>query len=283
MQFCRTTTLDEALQARAAWGDDGRLLAGGTDVMVQFLHGEVRPGALIHIERIASLSNVSTDERTSLGALTTHRTIAMTDRLIERHPALARSAATVGGWQTQVKGTIGGNICNASPAADTVAPLLVGDAHVTLASVVGERRLSLGDFILGRRATALAADELLTAVDLEPLPSGSAEVYLKLGRRGAMEVALVGLAVRLGFSEDGAVSDARVAVCSLGPVPRRVPDAEAALIGSTLTADVLEEAGAALLAAAAPIDDARSSANYRRRTLRGLLERATTYCQEESR
>lgn len=283
MQFCRVTTLDEAVQARADWGDDGRLLAGGTDVMVQFLHGELRPGALIHIEKIAALSNVSTDERTSLGALTTHRTIATTDSLIERHPALARAAATVGGWQTQVKGTIGGNICNASPAADTVPPLLVGDAHVTLASAVGERRLPLGDFILGRRSTALAADELVTAVDLEPLPGGSAEVYLKLGRRGAMEVALVGLAVRLGFSEDGTVSDARVAVCSLAPVPGRVPDAEAALIGSTLTPDVLEEAGAALLAAAAPIDDARSTANYRRRTLRGLLERATTYCQEESR
>ena len=283
MQFCRATTLDEAVQARADWGDDGRLLAGGTDLMMQFLHGEVTPGALIHIERIASLSNVSTDGRTSLGALTTHRTMATTDRLIERHPALARAAATVGGWQTQTKGTVGGNICNASPAADTVPPLLVGDAHVTLVSAAGERRLPLGDFILGRRSTALAADELLTAVDLEPLPEGAAEVYLKLGRRGAMEVALVGLAVRLGFSDDGVVSYARVAVCSLGPVPRRVPDAENALIGSSLTPDALEEAGGALLAAAAPIDDARTSANYRRRTLRGLLERATTHCQEEAR
>lgn len=283
MQFCRATTLDEALQARGAWGDDGRLLAGGTDVMVQFLHGEIRPGALIHIEGIKSLLDITINGRTSLGALTTHRTIATTNELRARHPALAGAAATVGGWQTQVKGTIGGNICNASPAADTLPPLLVGDAHVTLLSAAGERRLPLGDFILDRRTTALAADELLTAIDLEPVPDGSAEVYLKLGRRGAMEVALVGLAVRLAFGENGSVSDARVAVCSVGPVPRRVPDAEAVLIGSTLTADVLEEAGAALLAAASPIDDARSSANYRRRTLRGLLERATRHCQGESR
>ncbi len=283
MQFCRATTLEEALQARVIWGDDGRLLAGGTDVMVQFLHGEIRPAALIHIEGIESLSHVTLGVRTSLGALTTHRTIATTDELLVRHPALARAAGTVGGWQTQMKGTVGGNICNASPAADTLPPLLVGDAYVTLLSAAGERRLSLGDFILDRRTTALAADELLTAVDLEPLPDGSAEVYLKLGRRGAMEVALVGLAVRLGFAEDGSVGDARVAVCSVGPVPRRVPEAEAALIGSALTADVLEEAGAALLAAASPIDDARSSANYRRRTLRGLLERATRHCQEELR
>lgn len=283
MQFCRVTTLDEALRARADWGDDGRLLAGGTDVMVQFLHGQIRPGALIHIEGIGSLSAISANGRTSLGALTTHRTIATSDSLRTRHPALAKSAATVGGWQTQVKGTIGGNICNASPAADTVPPLLVGDAHVTLMSTAGERRMPLGDFILDRRSTALHQDELLTAVDLEPVPNGSAEVYLKLGRRGAMEVALVGLAVRLAFTDAGSVADARVAVCSVGPVSRRVPEAEAALVGSTLTAEALRDAGAALLAAAAPIDDARSSANYRRRTLSGLLERAARQCQEESR
>ena len=280
MQFCRATTLDEALRARREWGDDGQLLAGGTDVMVQFLHGEISPGALIHIEAIESLSALSVNGRTSLGALTTHRTIATTASLRARHPALAAAAATVGGWQTQVKGTIGGNICNASPAADTVPALLVGDAHVTLTSAAGERRLPLGDFILDRRSTALAADELLTSVDLEPVPDGSAEVYLKLGRRGAMEVALVGLAVRLGFAENGSVGDARVALCSVGPVPRRVPDAEAALVGSTLTTEALDESGAALLCAATPIDDARSSANYRRRTLRGLLERAARHCEE---
>lgn len=283
MQFCRATTLDEALRARTEWGDDGRLLAGGTDVMVQFLHGEIRPGALIHIEGIESLAAVSANGRTSLGALSTHRTIATNDSIRARHPALATAAATVGGWQTQVKGTIGGNICNASPAADTVPPLLVGDAHVTLTSTAGERRLPLGDFILDRRSTALAADELLTAVDLEPLPDRSAEVYLKLGRRGAMEVALVGLAVRLSFNDDGSVGDARVAVCSVGPVPSRLPSVEAALVGSTLTNEAFDEAGAALLAAVTPIDDARSSAKYRRRTLRGLLERAARQCQEESR
>lgn len=98
-----------------------------------------------------------------------------------------------------------------------------------------------------------------------------------------MEVALVGLAVRLGFGDDGTVTDARVAVCSVGPVPLRVSAAEDALEGSMLTAEALDDAGAALLAAATPIDDARSSANYRRRTLRGLLERAARQCQEVAR
>jgi CO/xanthine dehydrogenase FAD-binding subunit len=280
MRFCRATTVDEALKARSEWGDDSRILAGGTDVMVQFLQGELSPAALIHIEGIASLSTVSDNGRTTLGPLTTHRTIATT--LHDRHPALAAASATVGGWQTQVKGTIGGNICNASPAADTVPPLLVGDAQVTLSSLSGARRLPLSDFILDRRTTALTPDELLTSVDLEPVPDNAAEVYLKLGRRSAMEVAVVGMAVRLGFAENGSVGTARVAVCSVGPVPQRVPDAEAALIGSTLEIGALDEAGDALIAAATPIDDARGSAIYRRRTLRGLLERAARHCQEES-
>ena len=283
MQFCRATTLEAALEARAEWGDDGRILAGGTDVMVQYLHGEIAPKALIHIEGIDSLSFVTTDGRTTLGALTTHRTLGTTPTLVVRHPALAGAAATVGGWQTQVKGTVGGNLCNASPAADTLPPLLVADAHVTLSSASGERRLPVGEFILDRRTTALALNELLTAIDLEPLPDGSAEVYVKLGRRGAMEVALVGLAVRLGFSDDGVVDAARIAVCSVGPTPRRIPDAEAALVGSKLDAGGLDAAGAALTAAATPIDDARATASYRRRTLRGLLERAARHCQEESR
>jgi len=281
MQFCRAETLEAAFEALSNWGADGKVLAGGTDVMVQYLHGEIAPKALIHIEGIHALSAVSTQGRTALGALTTHRTLGSMPTLVARHPALAAAAATVGGWQTQVKGTVGGNLCNASPAADTLPPLLIADTHVTLSCVGGERRLPLGEFILDRRSTALAANELLTSLDLEPLPEGSAEVYVKLGRRGAMEVAVVGLAVRIGFSEDGVVDSARIAMCSVGPVPRRIPDAEAVLIGSKLDATVLDAAGEALTAAARPIDDARATAAYRRRTLRGLLGSAARQCQEQ--
>lgn len=282
MQFCRAETLEAAIELRAEWGDEGRILAGGTDVMVQYLHGEIAPKALIHIEGIEAMSGVTINGRTVLGALTTHRTLGTTATLVARHPALAAAAAAVGGWQTQVKGTVGGNLCNASPAADTLPPLLVADAYVTLSSPRGERRLAVGEFILDRRTTALAPDELLTSVDLEPLPDGSAEVYVKLGRRGAMDVALVGLAVRLGFSEDGVVHTARIAVCSVGPTSRRIPDAEAALVGSRLDAGALDAAGAALIAASTPIDDVRATASYRRRTLSGLLGRAARHCQEES-
>ena len=280
MRFRRARTLDEALDLLAELGDDAQILAGGTDVMIQYLDGQIAPGTLVHIEGVEELATASVNHRTTLGPLTTHRTLATDEAFATAHPALAASAGMVGGWQTQAVGTIGGNICNASPAADTAPPLLVADTQVTLTSRRGERRVPLRHFFLDRRRTALEPDELLTAIDLDPLPAGAGEVYLKIGRRGAMEVALVGIAVRLGFAGDGTVESAGIAVCSIAPTPRRVPDAEAALIGSRLESEALDAAGEALRAAASPIDDARASAAYRIRTLRGLLERAALQCRE---
>ncbi len=280
MQFRRARTLDEALDLLGELGDDALILAGGTDVVIQYLAGETAPETLLHIEGIEDLATVSLNQRTTLGPLVTHRVLATDRAITTAHPALATSAGTVGGWQTQAVGTIGGNICNASPAADTAPPLLVADAYVTLASRRSERRLALTDFFLDRRRTVMAPDEMLTAIDLDPLPPGAGEVYLKLGRRGAMEVALVGMAVRIGFASDGTVDSARVALCSVAPTPRRVPDAEEVLIGSRLDAGVFDAAGEALRAAASPIDDARARASYRMRTLRGLLERAAIQCRD---
>lgn len=280
MQFRRARTVDEAVDLLAGLGDEAQVLAGGTDVMIQYLDGQITPETLVHIEGIEELATASLNHRTTLGPLTTHRTLATDETLVTAHPALAASAGMVGGWQTQVVGTVGGNICNASPAADTVPPLLVADTQLTLASSRGQRRVALTDFFVDRRQTVLEPDELLTAIELDPLPRGAGEVYLKLGRRGAMEVAVVGMAVRLGFTPDGTVDSAAIAVCSVAPTPRRVPDAEAALIGSTLEPAALDAAGEALRAAASPIDDARASASYRLRTLRGLLERATAGCKE---
>ena len=280
MDFLRSEDLDQALNHLAEWGDSACVLAGGTDVMLQFLGGELTPGAFVHIEGIEQLATFSCDERTKLGPLVTHRTLGTDPFLQTALPALAGAARSVGGWQTQAAGTIGGNICNASPAADAAPPLLVADAFVTLSSRRGKRRVAMVDFFLDRRKTALDPDELLIEIDLEPLPSDAGEVYIKLGRRGAMEVALVGIAVRLGFTSDGSVASARVALSSVGPTPMRVPDAEAVLIGSRLDAAALDAAGEALRSASSPIDDARASASYRTRTLRGLLERAAVQCRQ---
>ncbi|HKY46475.1 MAG TPA: xanthine dehydrogenase family protein subunit M, partial [Acidimicrobiia bacterium] len=263
---CRSEA--EALAVLDEFGDDARILAGGTDLMIQYQRGEINPSVFLHIQKIPELGGITVNGSIAIGALTTHRRLVRHDEIRRHLPALAEAAATVGGWQTQEAGTLGGNLCNASPAADTVPPLLMADAVVGLASPKGRRSMPLDQFLLGRRLTARQADELLTGIDLELPPPRTGEVYLKVGPRSAMEVALVGLAARLTLGEDGAtVEDARVAVCSVGPRPFRAVEAEAVLTGSRLEGGAVAEAGELLARAASPIDDFRATGAYRRRVL----------------
>jgi CO/xanthine dehydrogenase FAD-binding subunit len=272
--FRSVRSLDEALGVLEELGDRATVLAGGTDVMVQYQRGELDPGCLVHIERVPGLDELaSVDGRLALGALVTHHRIATDRGLRERLPALAESCATVGGWQTQAVGTVVGNVCNASPAADTLPPLLVADAAVRLASTSGRRTVPIEEFVVGRRRIAARPGELVSRIDVEPCGEAEGEVYLKVAPRTAMEVAVVGLAVRIALDGD-AVADARIAVCAAGPVPFRARAAEEALAGCSLEPATIRAAGDALAEAAQPIDDGRAAASYRRAVLGPLLGRA---------
>lgn len=274
VDFLGVSTLDDALARLHELGADCTILAGGTDVMVQYLRGEIEAKTLLHIGRLPELEDLTVnDSSTVLGALLTHRTIATDPRLADRLPALAEACATVGGWQTQEVGTIGGNVCNASPAADTLPPLLVADAVVSLASKTGRRSVAIADFITDRRVTSARPDEMVTHLELTPCRRGTGEVYLKVAPRTAMEVAVVGLAVRLTLA-DGVVTSARLAANAVAPVPLRVSEAEEALVGSRLEGAAVDEAARLVAAAARPIDDNRASAAYRRRVLERLVGRA---------
>lgn len=282
MEFRRASDTEQALALLAQRGDySARLIAGGTDVMMQYARGEVTPAMFVHIEEVRALANVAVraGAASRFGTLVTHRKLA-TDPVIQRlHPALSAAAATVGGWQTQAVGTLGGNICNASPAADTAAPLLAADAVVELASASSTRRVPLSDFFQGRRAIDRRPDELVTAIEAQPIGPNAAEVYIKAGRRGAMVVAVVGLAVRLLFDADGRhVTQARVALCSVAPTPIRAHATERVLAEGGARGDSVAQAGQALLAEVAPIDDARGTAAYRQMILPGLLKRAVACC-----
>jgi carbon-monoxide dehydrogenase medium subunit len=270
-----TKSVEESVAVLARHGEDARVLAGGTDVMMQLHRGELEPGILVHIEGIESLRDVTSDNgEVRIGALVTHRRVSRDPLLSLRFPALAEASATVGGWQTQEVGTVVGNLCNASPAADTLPPLLVADASVELTGPVGSRTVALADFVTGRRRIARHPDELVTALNLQPAGARTGEVYLKVGPRSGMEVALVGLALRVSLGDDGVVTDARVAVCSVAPVAYRATAVERILIGSTLDEEAVGQAGAILASSATPIDDPRATASYRRRVLPGLLARA---------
>jgi aerobic carbon-monoxide dehydrogenase medium subunit len=277
--FIDAEDLPTALEALSERGSDLTILAGGTDVMVQYLRGDIRPTGLLHIRRLADLTERTFGPRSSVGALTTHWQLVSDDMFRRVHPALAEAAATVGGRQTQNAGTIAGNLVNASPAADLIPVMLVSDGVVTLRSISGTRDLPVADFVVGRRSTSRRPDELVTRISLEPVGPLTGETYLKMGRRAAMEVAIVGLGARLTFGDDWVVRDARVALASVGPKAFRAREVEAHLVGSSLEDSVIREAGEMLRQAARPIDDPRATAAYRDRILPGLLQRALATCR----
>jgi aerobic carbon-monoxide dehydrogenase medium subunit len=266
----------------AGQGGGTCVVAGGTDVMMQYARGELAPATFLYIGALEPLATVRHGPASRFGTLVTHRLLATDPRVRRRHPALAEAAATVGGWQTQSVGTLGGNLCNASPAADTAAPLLIADGLVELTSVQGTRRLPIQDFFLGRRKVDRRPDELLSAIEAVPVGPAAGEVYLKVGRRGAMVVAVAGLALRLTFDGPDRVSDARLALCSVAPTPVRAPEAERILTHGGATTDAIRQAAEAVQREICPIDDGRATAAYRRLVLRGLLERAVACCRSRA-
>lgn len=257
----RATTLAEALRLRAAT-PEATVLAGGTDVMVALEAGSLHPTRVLDLWGCAELRGISADGR-RIGALTIWTEVARAETLPE---ALRACARTVGAVQIQNRGTVGGNIVNASPAGDSLPLWLALDAELELASVRGVRRVPAEAFWLGYRKTALAPDELLVAVHLPPL-RGTLH-YRKVGTRMAQSISKVMLGGRLSVV-DGRVTEARVALGSVGPVPLRLPSVEAALIGKPV-----DPAAADLVARDIhPIDDIRSTRAYRLRVARNIVRR----------
>jgi CO/xanthine dehydrogenase FAD-binding subunit len=229
------------------------------------------PHDILDIARIAELRAISVAQGiTRLGALATWSDLAA-------HPfppafdALRDAARQVGGVQIQNRGTLGGNICNASPAADGVPPLLALDAQVELARPGGIRRLPLRDFILGNRRTALAHDEILTAILVPPPPLGERAVFLKLGARRYLVISIVSVAANIALDSSGRIASARISVGACSPVPVRLARLEAALCGQhphEATVELTEADGLS------PLGDVRASAAYRLNAATTLVRRA---------
>ena len=251
--------------AVAALADGGTVVAGGTDLVVGARQrGTALPSALVAIHAIDELRRISSaPDGTRLGALVSHETLVDDETIRERYTALADAAAVVGSPATRWTGTIGGNVMNASPAADTVGPLIGFDAVATLVSGDGTREVAVAELATGPGRTSAEPGELLTALSLSVPPAGSGSCYARLEFRRQMEIAVVGATAVIGI-EDGRVAHARVAITALAPTIRRVPAAEARLIGSAPDRAAAAEAAAAAAEASEPIDDVRAPADYRR-------------------
>ncbi len=269
--YLRPTSLDEALSALA---DRPRtMLAGGTDIYPARV-GRWVGDDILDVTALPELrAIVVTDDVIRIPALATWTDVIRAD-LPPAFDGLKGAARAVGGVQIQHRGTVAGNLCNASPAADGLPNLMALDARVELVSAAGRREVPVGEFVVGNRRTIRRPDELVTAV-LVPRPGSlTRSAFLKLGSRAYLVISIAMVAVVVELGDEGAISTARIVVGACSEVPQRVGGAEARLVGRTPAAALADEITAADLAGLSPIDDVRATAAYRRDAALTLVRRA---------
>ena len=275
--YLRPKTLQEAVSVLA--GSNGQILAGGTDFYPAL--GERLPqGDVVDITALAEIRGISFEpEYVRIGGLTTWTELIRTS-LPRSFDALKAAAREVGSVQIQNRGTVAGNLCNASPAADGVPPLLTLDAEVELASTVGSRRVPLAQFISGNRKTQRRADEILAAVLVPRRMENAASAFLKLGARKYLVISISMVAAVVLADESGRVAEAHVAVGSCSAAARRLSALENDLVGRKTDSGIADVVHPNHLADLAPIDDVRATAEYRRDASLILVRRALAACVE---
>jgi CO/xanthine dehydrogenase FAD-binding subunit len=273
--YSRPKTLDAALYVLAQNG--GQILSGGTDFFPA-LGDRPAPDRVIDISGITEIKGIAVEENDiRIGGLTTWSQLVATP-LPRCFDGLKSAAREIGGIQIQNRGTVGGNLCNASPAADSVPPLLALDAEVELVSTAGTRRVSLADFIVGNRKTVRRPDEILANVIVPRTLDGAASAFLKLGARRYLVISIVMVAAVVKTDNAGRVTDARIAVGSCSAVARRLTLLERALVGVPARNGLGATALAEHLAQLSPINDVRATATYRNDAALTLVGRVLEAC-----
>ena len=271
-ELVKPADLDAALRLLAAEPGQWRPIAGGTDLMVLFEAGKLPYRRLVNLRGVPELQGIGADHSyLTIGALATYAEIRRQHVIQSEFPLLERAASWTGAIATQNRGTLGGNIANASPAADSPPALLVYDAEIELRSVRGTRWVSYATFHTGYKTTQMAADEIISRIRLPRSTADCVQYLRKVGTRRAQaisKVALAGLAELRG----GAIERVRVALASVAPVPLRCVKTERVLIGHRVNRAVIEEARATLASEITPISDIRSTDAYRSRVAINLLE-----------
>ena len=270
------SSVPEALALLDDHKSAARIVAGGTDLIIEMERGQ-HPGlgVLIDITRVPGLDQISqVDDRIVLGPLVTHNHVVASQLIREQALPLAQASWEVGAPQIRNRATVAGNLITASPANDTITPLLALDAEVTLASVEGERTIRLADFYSGFRQTVLRPNEMLRSIHIPPLGKDRRGVFLKLGLRRAQAISVVDAALIVQRNGTGFVSDARIALGSVAATIVRVGPAEQYLTGKRLSPETIAETAKLASAAVTPIDDVRGSAEYRSEMVKALVARA---------
>jgi CO/xanthine dehydrogenase FAD-binding subunit len=278
--YIKPATLTEVFSLLKEYGPKATLIAGGTDVMINIRNKELSPEVLISLRGLHDLHYIRKNDGYHIGALTTHRALEQSDLVKRELSALHDAASQVGSVQIRNVATIGGNICNAAPSADTAGPLLALDATVILEGPDGRRTVPIAEFFTGPSSTIRRGDEILVEFHIPEQPGHFGSAYWKHARRRAMDLPLLGIAVGLNLTENEEISNARIGLTVAAPVPIRAHKAEEFLKGKRLDSEVLDEAGRIASSESSPRDSLRSTAWYRREMIEVFVPRMAALAAE---
>jgi carbon-monoxide dehydrogenase medium subunit len=276
-EYREARTIDEAVEMLSQ-DDGGRMVAGATDVLIRWRQGAWTPRYVLNIKRIPGLDEVHYNpaEGLRLGALVKIRTLEQHPLIRQHYPALTQAAAAFAGVQIRNLATLGGNVCNASPAGDTLPALLAYGASCHLAGPGGTRVVPLAEFVQGPSQTTLRPAELLVELRLPPPLPRTGALYIKHSPRSTMDIATIGVASVVSLADE-VCQQVRIVLGAVAPTVIRAPEAEALLTGHAPDTERLQQAAQAAMAAASPIDDIRGTAAHRRAIVMPLVQRTLHY------
>lgn len=273
-EYLAPETLEEACKLLAELGSGAKAMAGATDLIPPMKDKVIEPEYLVDLKKIEGLNYLEYDEEgLKIGALTTLREIEKSPLVQEVNPAVAHAASVVASTQIRAKGTMVGNICNASPSCDTAPILLANGAKILVQGVEGTREIGIDDFFLGVKKTVLQPGEIVTGIVVPPLKEGESAAYIKHAVRKAMDLAIIGVACKIKV-ENGVCTAARIALGAVATTPIRATKAAELLIGKEITDELLEEVAQAAMDSCNPISDIRASKEYRKAMIGVFTKRA---------
>jgi CO/xanthine dehydrogenase FAD-binding subunit len=285
LEYCAPNSLSELVAALgAASAEPVHALAGGTDLLVQMRTGTRKPGRIVDLKRVPELTRITiSDETLKVGAAVPAAEIVEHPELARLVPGLVEATDLIGSTQIQGRATLGGNLCNGSPAADTVPALEALEARCLVVGPEGERELAVSEVVTGPGQTSLAVGEAIVEFRIARPVARSADAYLRLIPRSEMDIAVVGAAASLRLDEAGRCTHARIVLGAVGPTTIEVPDAAAALVGTEIDEAALAGVAAAASAAARPIDDKRGTTEYRKHVAGVLARRSAAIAADRAR
>jgi len=282
--FHDAKTVEEAGALMAQYGTDARLLAGGTDLLVDLKTGRTRYGHVVSLIGIPSMRGITADENgLRIGALTTPNELAAHSVVRQRYTPILDATSKLAAQQIRNMATVGGNIAGAIPSADLPPILMVMKASVVIWSPRGERSAPIESVFVGPRKTSLAPDEILTAITVPVPPSRFGAAFARFAQRRANACAVAGVAASVQFNTDDSIADARVALSAVAPTPLLVPEIGSTLVGQPANKEVFANAGEAAARAAIPISDLRGTAGFRAQIVTVLTRRALETATQRAR